>query len=74
MNAQQVQSALAARKTVRITYSRTTDQFRVDIVLGDEILDGELGWGPGDEEGFAEEWAAVFARMYDLPITRVDVP
>jgi hypothetical protein len=73
MNAADVTSALATRKTVRITYSRNLDTYRVDIVRGDDILEtireGVLA------EDLAELYATTAARYRDgLDITRLDVP
>lgn len=67
-----VTSALATRKTVRVTYVRSTDSYSVDVVTGDDVDYERLGWA-GVSEDRAEEWATIFARIYRLDISRVDV-
>jgi hypothetical protein len=67
-----VTSALATRRTVRITYVRSTDSYSVDVTNGDDVDYERLGWA-GVSEARAEEWAAIFARIYRLDISRVDV-
>lgn len=70
-----IRAARDARRTVRITYVRSTDIHRVDTVCGDEVItehariDGQ-GYG---SEAFAERIAAGLARATGLDVSRVDV-
>ena len=71
MTAAEVASALDVRKTVRITYNRTTELHRVDIALGRVLLD-VIRVGILSEE-LAEHYAANAARVLGFDVTRVDV-
>jgi hypothetical protein len=72
MSPAQVASALATRKTVRITYHRGSDTHSVEVVLGGTVLD-TIRTGVIIED-LAEHYAADVAFGLGLPIARVDVP
>lgn len=72
MTAAQITSALGARRTVRVTYSRTNDEYRVDIRQGDRIT-MVVATGLTSERN-AEGRAACAARLFDLEVSRLDVP
>jgi hypothetical protein len=67
-----VRSALATRRTVRITYVRSSDSYRVDVVSGDTVIDYLLGDLVTEE--LAEVFAGATAHALGLDITRLDVP
>ena len=70
MTAAQINSALATRRTVRITYSRASDDYRVDVRQGDRIA---LIVATGiTSERNAEGRAQCAARRFDLDVTRLD--
>ena len=71
MTAAEITSALATRKTVRITYFRKSMLHRVDIVLGDAVIDNLVTTA---NEDLAEGYARSAARVLGLDITREDVP
>lgn len=71
MKAAEVASALGTRKTVRITYQRSTETYRVDLCLGRTVLsalDDEI-----TDEGKAETRAAFAALLFGHDTTRLDV-
>lgn len=76
----QVASALAARRTVRITYHRNDDSFNLDVVQGEQVIDclcravPSDRWNLEDTEAYMECEAASAARCRGLDISRVDVP
>lgn len=72
MTAAQITSALGARRTVRVTYSRTTDLYRVDVCGGDRP-DFPLTAGFADERD-AERYAQRAAQLLGRDVTRLDVP
>lgn len=71
MTAVEVTSALGTRKTVRITYSRSTDLHRVDIALGQTLTEPLLANLVTAE--LAEVFAERAAYALGLDVTRVDV-
>lgn len=71
MTAAEVTSALGIRKTVRITYNRTTDLYRVDVAVGRALLDVvRVGIV---REALAESYATSAAHILGVDITREDV-
>lgn len=76
----QVASALAARRTVRITYHRASDLFEVTVRQGEQQLEWITSALPGKDwdlervEAYIERQAASAARSRRLDISRVDVP
>jgi hypothetical protein len=80
MSPVQVASALAARRTVRITYHRDTDFFQVTVRQGDQQLEWITsalpgkGWDLERVEAYIERQAASAARSRGLDVSRVDVP
>jgi CRISPR/Cas system-associated protein Cas7 (RAMP superfamily) len=71
MTAAQINSALATRRVVRIAYSRDTDRYRVDVVLGANIQ-YTIAIGLADEVT-AEAFATNAAQAFGLDVTRLDV-
>lgn len=75
-----VLSALAGRRTVRITYRRAADEFSVAVRQGDEVIERIVTVCTGKHfdteaaEAIAEREAASAARCRGLDISRVDVP
>jgi hypothetical protein len=75
-----VQSALAGRRTVRITYHRNDDSFNLDVVQGEWVIDclcrvvPSDRWNLEDVEAYVEREAASAARCRGLDVSRVDVP
>lgn len=71
MTTAEVTSALAGRKTVRVTYSRSAENYRVDLRLGEKII---IIIATGiDTEKRAEGRAAIAAALHEVDITRRDV-
>lgn len=70
MTAAQITSALGARRTMRVTYSRTSGTYRVDIRQGDRIT-AIIATGITSERN-AEGRAQCAARLFDLDVTRLD--
>jgi hypothetical protein len=69
---QLIADALSARRTVRVTYCRSRDDYRVDVACGDDVA---IAVAAGIvTESRAEGCAAVAARVIGLDVTRVDVP
>lgn len=66
-----VTSALATRKTVRVTFSRKTLLHRVDLMVGDDVTDTVV---ITSNEDLAEGYAQCAARILGLDIARLDVP
>jgi hypothetical protein len=70
-----VSSALDARRTVRIQYSRSCDTYSVSLVQGDRVISALAYVSVGEfSEALAETSAAAAARLYGLDITRLDIP
>jgi hypothetical protein len=73
MTAVDVASALATRRTIRITYSRGLDAHRVEIAIGD-LAESFVAQVRGDEGELAECIANAIATDCNLDVTRVDGP
>jgi hypothetical protein len=72
MTTTEIRAAMAGRRTVRVTYSRTTDDYRVDIYQGERVA---LLVATGiTNETNAEGRARSTARLFGLDVTRLDVP
>lgn len=70
-----VRSALATRRTVRITYRRSTDWHYITVVQGEQPLTNYLPapfavW----PEAHAEQIARELANRLGLDVSRQDVP
>jgi hypothetical protein len=75
-----VTSALAARKTVRLTYWRSTDTYTITVNLGEQVAQelvticGGHGDGVSDAAYLADSLAARIASRRGLDVTSVDLP
>jgi len=72
MHATDIRSALARRMTVRLTYLRVLDCHCVTVNLGDEPLERYPAYASMDEAD-AERVARLYAQVFDLDISRLDV-
>jgi hypothetical protein len=75
-----VTSALATRRTVRLTYWRSTDTYTITVNLGEQVtqelvtIHGGHGDGISDAADLADNLAAVIASRRGLDVTSVDLP
>ncbi|HZE01406.1 MAG TPA: hypothetical protein VE155_06535 [Pseudonocardiaceae bacterium] len=75
MTTAEVSSALGTRRTVRIQYCASLESYYVFLALGDRVISALAYISLGDfSEELAETSAAAAARLYDVDITRVDIP
>lgn len=71
MLASQITSALATRRTVRVTYHRSTETSDVDVVLGEQV-EFTIARGITDESR-ADRLGSDAAHLFDLDVSRLDV-
>jgi hypothetical protein len=64
-------SALRPRRTVRVTYYRSSNIFNVNLMIGDNVISNTVGT---NKEDIAEGVAKRFSKYYGVDITRLDVP
>lgn len=75
MTAVEVISALGARRTVRIQYSRCCDSYSVCLTRGDRVVSAVVYVSPGEfAEELAERVAVYVAERRGLDVTRLDIP
>lgn len=74
---EEVEAALRGKRgmiltrSVRVTFNRSRGLFRADECLGDWVTESiTQGWV---SEALAEDLAALYAAIRDLPVSRVDV-
>lgn len=76
MTAAEVTKALRNRRTVRLSYVRSTDTHRIEFMRGNVLLTALATVDAGDAECsdvLAERIATFAAEYYGVDVTRVDV-